>query len=124
MYNSDEFGVTPLSKYPRNSDGSILLNLSIFSHLPNGTIYIDQFNEYWMVFKGPKRDCHYSCNITHGRIHLTCLSCRYRKWYKGSIPDMIRLRRYCYFDWVDKPHARIKNIIRKKLLTVVEMLSH
>lgn len=124
MYNSGEFGATPISKYPRNEDGSILLNLTLLHDLPNGKVYIDQFNEYWNVFSGPKKDCHFRCNIARDRPHLTCLHCRYRKWVKGELPDMIRLRRYCIFDWVDKPNARLKNIIRKPLLTLAEILCH
>lgn len=107
---------------PHIKDGTLSLNLTPVLILSNSDIYVDQFSQLWQIFKGEKKDCHFRCNISKHRPHLTCLHCRYRLWVKGEIPNMIRIKSYAVYEWVDRPHYRLKNIIRKKLLCLVEML--
>jgi len=69
--------------------------------------------------------CQELCEHQLSRHHSTCFfSCRHKKALEGKIPKVIRVQPLTVFVWKDRPYAKIKDVLLKKVFTLfVEPLS-
>ena len=68
--------------------------------------------------------CTQLCNYNLHRPHFTCLTCRFRRVYEGKMPNRIPVKIHMVFVRLDRKHSKLKNMIIKKLFTLIEFLSN
>ena len=68
--------------------------------------------------------CRVICGKKIRRLHLTCVSCLYKMVWTGKIPNLIPMSTpYLLLNRTDRKFARLKNSLRKPLLSISEFLS-
>ncbi len=74
-------------------------------------------SDFWIHTPPPERNL----TKTH-RPHLTYTLGNVGKLRRGELPELRRVDLYSMVIWLDRPHARLKSVIMKALLSFVENL--
>jgi len=68
--------------------------------------------------------CQPLCEHELKRFHFSCFKCVERRVWQGKMPKLFRLENpYTVFAWLDRPQRRVKDAIRQRLCSIIEMLS-
>lgn len=103
---------------------------------PCSAILIDCKGRYWQYIapltkpivgknKFGAFPCQKVCKKNISRPHLFSVGCMYRRVWTGKLPNLFRVKPpYVLFMRYGRKQERIKNMIRQKLLSIVEFLSY
>ena len=97
--------------------------------------FTDEHGQAWLGIYVPKQftakkagplgmPCQTLCGMNLHRFHLTCSSCRLRRVWLGEMPNLIRVHVHGIAVWDDRPQARLKDVLLKKLISVCEWLAN
>lgn len=105
----------PISKY---ADLVINEKGETFTHYHFNGVTVEQFGSH----KLGGLVCQPLCGHRLDRFHASCLTCGYRKSWYGKMPRLLPIKMmYQVFIPRNVPLQKLKDVIRKKLLTLVEM---
>ena len=96
--------------------------------------FADEKGQAWLAIHVPKHftakagmlgmPCQTLCGMNLHRFHLSCSSCRLRRVWLGAMPNLIRVHVHSIAIWDDRPQARLKDLLLKKLISVCEWLAN
>lgn len=103
---------------------------------PCSAILIDCKGRYWQYIAPLTKPvtgknnfgafpCQKVCKKNIRRPHLFCVGCIYRRVWTGKMPNLFRVKPpYVLFTRYGRKQERIKNMVSKKLQSIVEFLSY
>jgi len=97
-------------------------------------VYKGDDGQFWYVIQVPEHftpkgrslslPCQELCGHELKRVHLTCLTCRFRKAWRGDLPMAVPIEVYM-ITWVKgRRFESVKKAILKRLLSLAEFFAN